>query len=81
MKEPSIRPTRYKEIGYRQDCRGVWRFVDQSTGQSIGLHYHSRAELLADLGHFAAAFGAEGDPKYIHGVIHIPAETGKEVSR
>ena len=50
-----IKKTRYPEIGYRQDAPGLWRFYDQRTGNAIGEHYKSKAELLADLSNYAAS--------------------------
>lgn len=57
MTDSPCRPTRFAELGYRKDARRVWRFVDRSTEASVGPHYPSRAELLADLDRYATEFG------------------------
>lgn len=51
------RPTRYPELGYRRVAPETWRIVDCSTDAAIGAEYRTRAELLADLGRYAAEFG------------------------
>lgn len=56
-------PTRYAELWYRNDAettkkKACWRFVDASTGASVGPQYPDRIELLADLDRFAGEFGA-----------------------
>ena len=53
----SIRPTRFPELGYRNDGPGLWRFVDTETGATIGPFYRTKAELLGDLHRFAADYG------------------------
>jgi hypothetical protein len=50
-------PTRFPELAYRRDFPGVWRFVDVSTGHSVGPHYPTRAALLEDLERYAGVFG------------------------
>lgn len=52
--------TRYPELAYESVTRGLWRFVDVSTGSHVGPHYRTKAELLADLERFAAVFGCDG---------------------
>jgi len=53
-----IRPTRFPELGYRQDGPGLWRIYDRSepTG-AVGPAYPSKAELFGDLERYAAEFG------------------------
>lgn len=61
-----ITPTRYKELGYRRDGIYLWRIYDITTPRreaAIGPLYRTKAELLADLDRFGAAFGAEGASK------------------
>ena len=52
-----IRPTRFKELGYRQDGPGLWRFYDTETQKAVGPQYVTKAELLADLDRYAKDFG------------------------
>jgi hypothetical protein len=54
------RPTRFPELRYRRQGRGLWRVLDSSTGAAVGPHYGTRSELLADLERYAAVFGATG---------------------
>lgn len=56
-----IRPTRFRELGYRQDGARLWRVYDRETGCAVGPHYRSRAELLGDLDRYAAVFGATAE--------------------
>lgn len=49
-------PTRYPALLYRREGR-IWRIVDAETGKAVGDQYRSRAELLADLGLYAALYG------------------------
>ena len=50
--------TRYAELGYRRGGPTLWRiYCTQSEGAEVGPLYRSKAELLADLGNFAAEFG------------------------
>jgi hypothetical protein len=58
------RPTRFSELGYRQDAPGLWRVValdspNGSTGASIGPQYRTKAELLGDLELYAAVYGCK----------------------
>lgn len=56
----TIRPTRFAELGYRQDAPGLWRIydiTDASRPAAVGPQYRSKAELLADLERYAALFG------------------------
>lgn len=62
------RPTRYPELGYRQDAPGVWRIVDTDGGKSIGPYYRTRVELLCDLDGFARGRG-------IHDGVFLPNGT------
>ena len=59
MSGASIRPTRYRELGYRRDAPDLWRIVDRNGDAVVGPQYRTKAELLADLDRFAAEFGAE----------------------
>jgi hypothetical protein len=60
-----IRKTRFVELGYLCEVRGLWRIVDLNTprinGEAprIGPHYHSEAELLGDLESYAGRFGCD----------------------
>ena len=57
MDDDFIRATRFSELGYTHVTRNLWRNVDISTGNVVGPHYRSKAELLADLERYAALFG------------------------
>lgn len=52
--------TRFSELGYVKQARGLWRYIDLSddpTGEHcrvVGPQYNSRAELLGDLTRYAA---------------------------
>jgi hypothetical protein len=82
-------PTRYAEIGYRQEGPGLWRFVSTETDQSIGEHYRSKAELLADLRAYAVGYGCavETEPDLLEAAKAIlefsdngsPVHPGSEV--
>jgi hypothetical protein len=70
MNEPSIRRTRYPELGYRQigprkSDPARWRFVDVSTDADVGAQYASKAELLADLERYASLFGCNGAAPFV----------------
>lgn len=55
-----IRPTRYPELGYRQDGPGLWRIYAVAHGSqpaAVGPHYRSKAELLGDLVRYATEYG------------------------
>ena len=56
----SARKTQYQELGYRMDSPGNWRVVATETDQSIGPHYASKQELLADLPRYASEYGCAG---------------------
>ncbi len=56
------RPTRYKELGYKQLDRGLWRILTTEDGAAVGPLYRSRAELLADLDRYADAYGCGSPP-------------------
>ena len=78
----SIRPTRFKELGYRHDSERNWRIVDIMDGgeSSIGPYYVTKAELLADLERFAEVFGCnmfQGLIKSIHPAGTCEGQGGK----
>jgi len=52
-----ICPTRFPELGYRQDDRNCWRIYDLSDRKPVGAPYRTKAELLADLERYAEQFG------------------------
>ena len=54
-----IRPTRYPELGYRQDAPDLWRIYATEDRCPVGPHFASKAELLADLHRYAAFYGCE----------------------
>lgn len=62
MAQSSIRPTRFKTLGYRQDAPDCWRIIDRSStpGAAVGPQYASRGELFGDLERFAREFGCAG---------------------
>ena len=54
----TIRPTRYPELGYRQDDHELWRIYSMDgTPAAVGPQYRSKAELLADLDRYAKEYG------------------------
>jgi hypothetical protein len=57
----SVRPTRFKELGYRSDGRNLWRFYDITGDReaAVGPHYVSKDELLGDLERYAREYGCE----------------------
>jgi hypothetical protein len=55
----SIRPTRYPELGYRNDGHKLWRIYVVEDEATIGPHYATKAELLADLYRFAKEYGLD----------------------
>lgn len=55
-----IHKTRFKELGYAQIDKGVWRFIDLSTGNCVGGWCKTKADLLAGLTQQAAFFGCDG---------------------
>lgn len=57
--EDKVRPTRYKELGYMQQGRSLWRLVDQESASVVGPQYKTKAELLGDLDRYAKDFGCE----------------------
>jgi len=55
----AVRPTRFKELGFRNDGHGLWRIYTTDTENAIGPHYASMAELLGDLARYAKEYGCE----------------------
>ena len=53
----TIRPTRYQELGYRNDGRDLWRIYALDGDCPVGPYYVSKAELLADLERYAREYG------------------------
>jgi hypothetical protein len=53
----TIRPTRFPELGYRNDGRGLWRIYALDTVRPVGPHYASKAELFGDLTRYASVYG------------------------
>lgn len=51
--EPAPRPTRFKELGYEQHARNLWRIIDMDGCRPVGPQYATRMELLADLERYA----------------------------
>jgi len=59
--------TRYVELAYEQHDTNWWRIIDTDRQVTVGPHYRSRAELLADLDRFAQEYGAtDAGPKLLH---------------
>jgi hypothetical protein len=54
-----MRDTRFKELGYIKCAASLWRIVDADTGSTIGPHYKTKTELLADLARYAKEYGCE----------------------
>lgn len=63
------RPTRYKELGYMEQDKGLWRLVAMPTPgldddyAVVGPQYKTKAELMADLPRYAREYGCEGAPE------------------
>lgn len=56
---PEIRPTRYQDLGYRQDGPQLWRiYHTEEPVAAVGPFYASKAELMGDLDRYAREFGA-----------------------
>ena len=51
------RPTRFVDLGYAPIGRGLWMFIDQSTGAQIGPQYPTKGQLLASIEAFATERG------------------------
>lgn len=56
--------TRFKELAFVNNG-DHWRFVDTSSGSTVGQLYKTKTELLADLDRYAHNFGCDGafDPQ------------------
>jgi hypothetical protein len=54
-----MRGTRYAELGYKYDGKGIWRIYDTDTDSAVGPTYRTQVELLADLDRYAQVFGCE----------------------
>ncbi len=52
-----FRPTRYPELGYAKHTPTLWRIVSTDDGSTIGPHYRTKGELLADLPRYAEEYG------------------------
>ena len=48
-----VNSTRFPSLGFAQVKRGLWRFVDKSTGCTVGQYYARKDELLADMERYA----------------------------
>jgi len=57
INEIRINTTRFNGLGFAQIARGLWMFIDTSTGAQIGAQYRRKDELLGDLSAFAAERG------------------------
>ena len=57
----AVRPTRFPELGYRQDGPGLWRIyaLDDGRESAVGPFYPTKAELLADLDRYAREYGCQ----------------------
>lgn len=55
----TIRPTRFPELGYRNDGPGLWRIYATETEAAIGPFYRTKAELMADLDRYAQVYGCQ----------------------
>ena len=55
--QATVHPTRYPELGYRQDDAALWRIYALDGERAIGPFYRSKAELLGDLARYAAEYG------------------------
>lgn len=76
INKPTIRPTRFKELGYSNHAPGLWRIIDNETGCAVGPHYISKGELLADLNRYAAQYGcSNADPDT------LPPMNGTRITR
>ena len=54
-----LHKTRFENLCYTHIAAGLWRFVVTADGMenAVGPHYATRAELLADIVRYAAAYG------------------------
>ncbi len=52
-----MKPTRFPELNYQRVIPGLWRFIDASTLATVGPHYSTERELLADMQRYAELFG------------------------
>jgi hypothetical protein len=59
MQVTDYRPTRYSELGYWKQSANLWRIVSTEDGAVVGPMYATKAELLGDLGRYAAQYGCE----------------------
>jgi len=55
--ELKVFKTRFPELGFAKCGRNDWRVVATDTGATIGCHYASQIELLADLDRYAREYG------------------------
>jgi hypothetical protein len=58
----SLRSTRYPELQYQQQSKGVWRFYNE--GHAVGPQYASERELLADMRNYAVGWG-HPNPEFV----------------
>lgn len=56
-RDPHVRETRFKELGFIKMAPDLWRIVDTETGAVMGPQYKSRSELLCDLERYAREYG------------------------
>lgn len=57
-----IRPTRFHELGYSEISPGLWRIwslEDPARPATVGPHYRTKAELLADLDRYVREYRGE----------------------
>ncbi len=60
--ECRIRPTQFHEFGYSETSPGLWRIwslEDPAHPATVGPHYRTKAELLADLDRYAREYRGE----------------------
>ena len=71
MKASGCRPTRFKELGYRQDGPSLWRICDvrDEPPAAVGPFYKTKAGLLADLDRYASEYGCDGSTSRLAGVV------------
>ena len=59
-----MRKTRFPELNYDETGKGLWRIMDDE-GATIGPHYASKSELLADLERYASDYFGTPNPRMV----------------
>ena len=54
VQQKRVNATRFTELSYQRVVAGLWRLIDNQTGNHIGPHYRTKRALLEDLERFAS---------------------------